>query len=243
MGAFFLNLAAIVLVIALLALALIAAEYVNNGLAFFGIEDHFDRLTRFLILILVGMLLKTILLKAGEFFNDIWYAIEAKWAVVFRPDKAEDQPPMMAGDTNFESSFDKLLEDDDLGEDMFGVIDLVFRGATDAEAAVMTHQFMSQDIFQGSMPSHKSPSSFGRPVNEIAVRIIYHREIFLLDLTGDDSPKKQQENVEAAYKELRLKLPDGRSWEITKFDHITWLPFNKLTYDTTILLDQVKECT
>ena len=57
----------------------------------------------------------------------------------------------------------------------FGTIDLVFRGATGAEAAIMAIQFISNDIFEEAKPAHRGPSSFGRPLNEAVVRVIYRR--------------------------------------------------------------------
>ena len=146
-----------------------------------------------------------------------------------------------------EGDEDKLLEGDNFGKDgrsktppregMFGIIDLVFRGATDAEAAVMAGQFMSQDIFEGSIPSYRPPSFFGRSENEVAVRVIYHRVIHSPDAYNDKN--KLYERVKAAYKDLRLSLPDGRSWKIINYDHLIWFSWNRLTYDTTVLLDQV----
>ena len=153
-------------------------------------------------------------------------------------------------DIDFDT-LDHPLENDYLGEDrlgkaspredMFGIIDLVFRGATRNEAAIMAGQFISRDIFQGSMPSRGDPSSFGRPENEVAVRVIYRRAIHSPDIAYNDRPKKQYESIKAAYKELRLRLSDGRIWKVTDHRYITWFPWNKSAHETTILLDQTPD--
>ena len=159
-------------------------------------------------------------------------------------------------DDAYEAALDKAkqeIEDDDVyGDDTntdlpmftdeaspreyrFGTIDLIFRGATAAEAAIMAIQFISHDIFEGAKPEHRGPSPFGRPVNESAVRVVYRR-VNDSDLACSGA-SEQRKTIEAAYSAMRLKLPDGRVWKITDNNHITWIPYNKFMYDVTILLD------
>lgn len=156
----------------------------------------------------------------------------------------------------FEQALDEakqeVKDDDDFGDDTstdlpmftdeaspreykFGTIDLVFRGATAAEAAIMAIQFIDNEIFEDAMPEHRGPSSFGRPVNESAVRVVYRR-VNDSYLASNDA-KDQRESIEEAFEEMRLKLPDGRAWKITDNKYITWIPYNKFMFDMIILLD------
>ena len=158
---------------------------------------------------------------------------------------------MIDEENDFESSFDEPIEGDNLGEDglgkaspredLFGIIDLVFKGATEKEAVHLADQFICLDIFEGSMPTHRNPDNFGRPEGEVMVRVIYRRVIHSPKLEYNDSPRRQRESVVAAYKAMRLKLPDGRAWKMANHHHIIWFPWNKLTYETTILLDQMAD--
>lgn len=140
-------------------------------------------------------------------------------------------------DEDTSTDFPMFTDEDTPREYKFGTIDLVFRGATGAEAAIMAIQFISNDIFEEAKPAHRGPSSFGRPLNEAAVRVIYRR-LNDSDLASSDA-QDQRETIEAAFEAMRLKLPDGRVWEITDNNHIIWLPYNKFMYDMTILLDPV----
>lgn len=152
----------------------------------------------------------------------------------------------------FEEAKQKVDDEDDFGDDTstdlpmftdeaspreykFGTIDLVFRGATAAEAAIMAIQFIDNEIFEDAMPEHRGPSSFGRPVNESAVRVVYRR-VNDSYLASNDA-KDQRESIEEAFEEMRLKLPDGRAWKITDNKYITWIPYNKFMFDMIILLD------
>ena len=162
---------------------------------------------------------------------------------------------MIAGETEFKSSFDEPVEGDNMGEDglgkaspredLFGIIDLVFRGMEDGdagmfEAAYMAEQFINHEIFEGSMPSFRTPSRYGRPAGEVMVRVVYRRVIHSPELLYNDSPRKQRESVQAAYERMRLEVPDGKAaWKIADNEHIIWFPYNKLTYDTVILLEKV----
>ena len=131
---------------------------------------------------------------------------------------ADESARQDAFDDAFEAALDKAKQeakDDDIyGDDTntdlpmftneaspreyrFGTIDLVFRGATAAEAAIMAIQFISHDIFEGAKPEHRGPSSFGRPVNESTVRVVYRR-VNDSDLACSDA-SEQRETIEAAY--------------------------------------------
>lgn len=140
-------------------------------------------------------------------------------------------------DDDTSTDFPMFTDEATSREYKFGTIDLVFRGATAAEAAIMAIQFISNDIFEEAKPAHRGPSSFGRPLNEAAVRVIYRR-LNYSDLAGSDA-WEQRGTIEAAFEAMRLKLPDGRVWKITDNNHIIWLPYNKFMYDMTILLDPV----
>lgn len=164
------------------------------------------------------------------------------------PDDAAEAPA--AEETDFdpagEPSENDYLGEDGLGkasprEDLFGIIDLVFYRTTGWEASKLADQFISRDIFKDSMPAHRGPNTFNQQGDAMPVRVIYRRAIHSPDIAYNDCYRKQRESVQEAYEKMRLRLPDGRTWKIINHNHFVWFPYNKLTHETTLLLDQTFE--
>ena len=212
------------------------------------------------ILVLVNIGMMPVIKFLGFTVDDLYFwglniglsLILFFWFVNLCADEMEEKVRQEAFEEALDEAKQEVKDDDDFGDDTstdlpmftdeaspreykFGTIDLVFRGATAAEAAIMAIQFIDNEIFEDAMPEHRGPSSFGRPVNESAVRVVYRR-VNDSYLASNDA-KDQRESIEEAFEEIRLKLPDGRAWKITDNKYITWIPYNKFMFDMIILLD------
>ena len=223
---------AIVLGLAILALVNVGLMEVGNLLELPLLQPHFLGINGVFSFLLLFWFARLLWKDADESARQDAFDDAFEAALDKAKQEAKDDD-VYGDDTN--TDLPMFTDEDSPREYRFGTIDLVFRGATAAEAAIMAIQFISHKIFEGAKPEHRGPSPFGRPVNESSVRVVYRR-VNESELARSDA-SEQRKIIEAAYSAMRLKLPDGRVWKITDNNHITWIPYNKFMYDVTILLD------